>query len=132
MSHFACSLINYVLCLDPILTVLISPLTQTILDVIPHNKLSLLCNASSSIITTIKSVAWTLEPQDGPFQPLFHNGLSINITDFSLDSSSSASVLSAYGKSAGIWNYMCKFSFQVLGDPPVQSTQSSEIVVKGQ
>ena len=122
------------LCLDPILTVLISPLTQTILDVMPHNKLSLLCNASSSIldIAATKSVAWTLETQNGPSQPLFHNGLSTNITDYNLDSYSSASVLSAYGVSAGTWNYMCQFSFQVLGDPPVQSTQSSEIVVKGQ
>ena len=120
--------------LDPVLTVLISPLTQTILDVIPHNKFSLLCNASSSMldVSTMKSVAWTLETQNGPSQPLFHNGLSINITDYSLDSSSSASVLSAYGVSAGFWDYMCQFSFQVLGDPPVQSTQSSEIVVKGQ
>jgi len=132
-----CSMLYFylsVMSLDPVLTVMISPLTQTILDVAPLNRLSLLCNASSSSleIVTMKTVAWTFEPRNGPSQPLFHNGLSTNITDYSLGSTSSASVFSSYSVSAGVLNYVCKFSFQVPGDPPVQSTQSAEVVVKGQ
>ena len=119
--------------IDPSLMVLVNPITQRALDVTPYNKFSILCNASSpQEIFTSKAVIWTQESPDGVSQTVFHNGLSTNITYYNLSNASSASTLSTYGLSMGIWSYMCRFSLQIPGDPPVRYSESAEVVVKGQ
>ncbi len=120
------------LMLDPSLLVLIDPITQTVLDVAPFNKVQITCNGSSPQDTsTTKTVTWAYESPDGVSQTLFHNGQSTNITNYNLNEPSSASSLSAFGLSTGIWTYTCTFSLQVPGDPPVRYMQSVQAIVKG-
>ena len=111
----------------------IDPTALTVLDVSPYNRVSIACIATQPEAVNIsKAINWSRVSPDGVAQMLNHDGVGINISTVSIESSVSSSRLSVYATTVGRWTYMCTASLQVPSDPLILYSQTAEVTAKGE
>ena len=114
------------------MTVEINPTTITVLDVSPYNKIVIDCSVTQPRAVNIsKMVNWSYTSPSGVRQMLNHDGVRVNISTVSIESSRSTSRVSAYATVAGRWTFMCTGSLRVPGDPVISYSQTAEVITKG-
>ena len=87
----------------------------------PYNDVILACNAalpvSPAALTASLVFTWLMGTQD--------------VTGSSTTSSSTTSTLTRVETTPSVFNYTCRFTVNVAGDPPYQSEANTNIVVTG-
>ena len=87
----------------------------------PYNDVILTCNAALPVpqasLTASLAFTWLMGSQD--------------VTDSTMTTSSTISILTREETTPSVFNYTCRFAVNVAADPPYQSEADTNVVVTG-